>query len=87
MTTEELIQRAIKEFNEYRVPEIEAKLKKHQEGSFVIEFTGTFCQTCGFYDYFEDLRLLLENDFGVRTRIKHIEEITTGADVEFEFLF
>ncbi len=77
------IQLAIDEFNEYRVPEIEAELIKHKDESLVVRFTGSFCHTCGFYDYFEDFRLLLEHEFGIKTGIEHIEEITEGADVEF----
>jgi len=85
LPSKKLIQSAIKEFNEHRVPEVEARLIKYHDSSFIVKFTGTFCQSCGFYDYFEDFRLLLENDFGVRTSIQQIEEITAGADVEFVF--
>lgn len=74
---------AIEEFNKYRVPEIEARLISHSEASFEIEFTGTFCETCGFYDYFEDFVILLE-EFELMAEIAEIKEIDEGALVEFK---
>jgi len=80
---ENSILRAIEEFNKYRVPEVEATPILFQEESFRIKFTGSFCETCGFYDYFDDFRILLEDDYGLETEIKEIEEIHEGAIVEF----
>ena len=55
----------------------------YQGKSILVEFTGSFCETCGFYDYFDDFRILLEDDFGLKTDTKKIEEIHEGAVVEF----
>lgn len=78
----EKVAEAIAEFNKYRVPEIEAKLISLGEESFEIEFTGTFCDTCGFYDYFDDFKILLE-EFELMTEITEIREIDEGALVIF----
>lgn len=77
------IENSIQEFNEYRSPEATAELISKKNKSFKIKFTGTFCKTCGFYDYFDDLRILLEDE-GLKTKIGKIKEIDNGAIVEFE---
>lgn len=74
----------MKEFNKYRDPEITAKLVKFEGKSFKIEFTGTFCYTCGFYDYFDDFKYLLEDDFGLKTNTKEIIEMNERVLVNFE---
>lgn len=79
----EKIAKAIEEFNKYRVPEARAKLISIKEKAFKIKFTGSFCQTCGFYDYFDDYKIILE-DAGLKTKIVEIEEIENGAIVKFE---
>jgi superoxide reductase len=75
---------AIREFNKYRIPEIKADLACFEDKAFYIKFTGTFCETCGFYDYFDDFRILLEDDYGSETKITEIEEIHRGALVKFQ---
>jgi superoxide reductase len=77
------IAQAIREYNKYHSPEGETKLVSLQAQSFQIEFTGSFCYTCGYYDYFDDYRILLEEN-GLTTRIADIVEIDAGAIVTFE---
>ena len=74
------IEEIIKEFNKYRVPEIEAHLKLLKESFFEITFLGSFCETCGFYDCFEDFQIL-SKEFGLVTNITEIKEIMNGANV------
>ncbi|NIP40038.1 MAG: hypothetical protein GTN39_00810 [Candidatus Aenigmarchaeota archaeon] len=76
------IEKSVEEFNKYRSPEAKAKLISVGKESLEIEFTGSFCETCGFYDYFEDFRLILE-ERGLGTRTGKIKEIEKGAKVEF----
>lgn len=78
-----VIKKAVEEFNKYRSPEATAKLISVKEKSFGIEFTGTFCKTCGFYDYFDDFRLILEEK-GLKTKTGEVKEIDQGAVVEFD---
>jgi hypothetical protein len=79
---EQEIEKKIEEYNKYRTPEVVARLISLDSSSFNIEFKGHFCYTCGFYDYFDDFRFLLE-DINVKTKIKEIEEIDEGAIVTF----
>ena len=73
---------AIRDFNKYRSPEANAKLIKFDKKKIVVDFTGTFCRTCGFYDYFDDLKIFLEEK-GVKSKISMIEEKENGAKVIF----
>ena len=74
---------AIEEFNKYRDPLIVGKLLDFDGESFTIEFTGSFCRTCGFYDYFEDFQYELLDIIGLSTEIKEIEEMPEGARVVY----
>ena len=85
MSTKEKIVKAIDKFNKYRAPEAKARLISQGENSFQIEFTGSFCGTCGFYDYFDDYRILLQ-ETGIETKIREIAEIDEGAIVIFEMI-
>ncbi|NIO21344.1 MAG: hypothetical protein GTN76_11560 [Candidatus Aenigmarchaeota archaeon] len=76
------IEKAIEEFNKYRSPEATVKLISTGKRSFFTEFTGPFCKTCGFYDYFEDFRLILEEK-GLKTKTGKIKEKGEGAEVMF----
>ena len=79
---EEKLKETIREYNKYRTPEVTAKLVSIDDVSFRIEFSGHFCFTCGFYDYFDDLRFLLE-DINIITKITAVDEIDLGAVVTF----
>jgi hypothetical protein len=46
---------AIKEFNEFRSPEATAELISINNDKIIIKMSGTYCRSCGLYDYFEDL--------------------------------
>jgi hypothetical protein len=78
----EVIAKAVKDFNKYRYPEAKAKLISLSKKSLKIEFTGPFCTTCGFYDYFDDFRLILEEK-GLKTKTGEKEGMDQGAVVEF----
>jgi len=81
--TKEKIAKAIEEFNKYRAPEAKATLISLGKESFKIEFTGSFCLTCGFYDYFDDYRIFLQ-EVGLESEVAGIEEIDEGAVVKFD---
>jgi hypothetical protein len=78
------VKEAIRVFNKYRSPEANAKLIKFDNKKIVVDFTGTFCRTCGFYDYFDDLRIFLEEK-GIKSKVSKIEEKENGAIVSFSF--
>jgi len=77
------VDNAVKDFNRYRIPEVEAEILEINEEGFKVKFKGTFCETCGFYDYFDDLKYILEDMFGQKSEITSIEEIPGGAKVEY----
>jgi len=79
----EKIAKAIEEFNRYRSPEAKARLVSLNKKSFKIEFTGSFCRTCGFHDYFDDFKIFLE-ELELKVEIGKIKEIDEGAVVEFK---
>jgi len=77
------IHQTIDEYNRYYAPEVIAQLSNNDKHSYCILFTGSFCYTCGFYDYFDDFKYLLE-DHGIWTEINQITETDTGAYVSFQ---
>lgn len=52
---EESLLKAVEEYNRYRSPEAKASLVKIDDGEVIRDFAGSFCRTCGTYDYLEDL--------------------------------
>ncbi len=73
---------AIRKFNKYRSPEAKAKLLSLDDKEIVVDLSGTFCQTCGFYDYFDDLRIFLE-ERSIKAEILEIKEKIDGATISF----
>ncbi|MEM2911770.1 MAG: hypothetical protein QXM52_04410 [Candidatus Bathyarchaeia archaeon] len=65
---------AINEYNKYRSPEAKAKLIKIGEKGLVLDFEGTFCKTCGVYDYLEDFIYELQKFADVNMRIVSFKE-------------
>ena len=77
---------ALHEFNRIRVPEVEAKVVEHFDGGFKVFFSGSFCHTCGYYDYFEDLLYLLLDDYSVETEITEVSQVEEGDYVSFQLV-
>lgn len=76
------IEDAIREYNRYRSPEAKARIAFAKHERLKVEFNGSFCFACGYYDYFDDLKTLLEEK-GLRNDITNIDETDEGAVVEF----
>lgn len=74
---------ALHEFNRIRIREVEAEVVEHFDGGFKVFFSGSFCHTCGYYDYFEDLLYLLLDNFGVETKITNVSQEEEGDYVSF----
>jgi len=77
-----LLEHVVDEFNKHRHPEVTARLSILGKDFVDIDFLGTYCLTCGFYDYFEDFIEMLR-DVGVETEIEHVEEFIGGATVQY----
>ena len=86
MTRKEVIESAIQQYNKYRVNLVEAELRETEETSFDVFFDGSFCETCGYYDYYEDLQVLLEDEYGINSRIVEINHVEEGDLVRFELV-
>ena len=70
-----LILRAVEVYNRYRSPEATAKLLTLEEDGFTVEFEGSFCQSCGVQDYFEDFVYELKDlNNDVEVKIREIEQ-------------
>ena len=76
------VRKAVKEFNKYRSPEATAKLISVKGKSIKLEFSGVFCKTCGFYDYFDDFIIMLE-EYGIKASRLSVRESDNSAIVEF----
>jgi len=74
---------ALHEFNRIRTRVVEANVVEHFDGGFKVFFSGSFCHTCGYYDYFEDLLYLLLDDYGVETEITKVSQEEDGDYVSF----
>lgn len=79
----EKIEKGIEEFNRLRAPEANAKLIYFRNKILKVKFSGPFCLSCSVYDYFEDLRIFLEEQ-KIKSEIKSIEEVGDGFLVEFK---
>lgn len=77
------IHRSINEYNKYHAPEVTAQLKVNLNNTYCILFTGSFCKTCGFYDYFDDFKFLL-SDHGINSTITQVTETEIGSYVHFQ---
>ncbi len=77
---------ALHEFNRIRTREVEAKVVEHFDCGFKVFFSGSFCHTCGYYDYFEDLLYLLLDDFGIETEITDVSQEDEGDYVSFHLV-
>lgn len=74
----EAVLKAIDEYNKYRSPEAKARLIEIREEGLTIDFEGTFCQTCGVYDYLEDFIYELQSFVDVNIEILNFKKYEPG---------
>ncbi len=68
------INEILAEYNKYRSPEVTAKFLRFKDGKLVLEFEGTFCNTCGFHDYFEDFIYEMKRLNKIELKVNDIKE-------------
>ncbi len=51
---------AVRDYNRYRAPEAVARIVTRRGDTVYVEFDGTYCETCGLYDWIDDLKYVLE---------------------------
>ena len=56
MEDEEKLKRILEEFNRLHGSEANARIIRLEGNEAIIEFEGSFCATCGLYDYFDDIK-------------------------------
>jgi hypothetical protein len=69
-----VVLKAVDEYNRFRSPEAKAKLIKIRGKEIILDFEGSFCRTCGVYDYFEDFVYELKKIMDINLKIKNFEE-------------
>jgi hypothetical protein len=75
---EEAILKAVDKYNKYRSPEARARLIEIWEGGLTIDFEGSFCWTCGVYDYFEDFIYELQELVDLSIEVLSFREYEPG---------
>ncbi len=81
-----LVLRTVEVYNRYRSPEATAKLLKLKKNGFIVQFEGSFCQSCGVQDFFEDFIYELEGlNSVVEVRIGRVEQ-TGPQSFQVEFV-
>ncbi len=74
-----IARRALEDYNRIRAPEAVARLVRIEENFLYIEFTGSYCETCGLYDWIEDFKYVL-GDLGVKAEIVGVIEPEDPSD-------
>ncbi len=84
MSLKRAVLKAVETYNRYRSPEATAKLVKLGDNELIVDFEGTFCKTCGVYDYFEDFIYELKSLMDVQVEISSFEpKGTEGFRVKY----
>jgi len=71
--------RAIDRYNMYRGKEANARLVFVNKSKIIVEFTGSFCYSCGFYDWIDDLRYEFIDELNLNVKIASIDEVKLGV--------
>ena len=69
-----IVSKAKEIYNRYRSPEAAAEVVEVRGDEVIIKFKGTFCETCGLYDWIEDMSYILK-DLGVDAVVTKAEEV------------
>lgn len=75
----ERVEEALAQYNAFRAPEAVAELVELVGDVVTVRFSGSFCRTCGVYDYFEDLLGYLDGE------ILGFEAVPEGFLVRYRF--
>ncbi|AAR38864.1 NEQ009 [Nanoarchaeum equitans Kin4-M] len=67
------IEQVIEEFN--RLHKANCKLLEIKDDTIIVLFSGHICFTCGTYDYFEDLAVLLSEKLNKQYGVEKYEQL------------
>jgi hypothetical protein len=73
MEAKEAVRESIREYNRYRAPEAVARIVTRRGEVYYIKFDGTYCETCGLYDWIEDLKYIMESK-GLQAEVEGLKE-------------
>ncbi|AFZ70356.1 hypothetical protein Calag_0599 [Caldisphaera lagunensis DSM 15908] len=73
------IRKAIVKYNRYRSPEAVARVIKREGNLVYVKIEGTYCETCGLYDWIEDLKYVFE-EYGLISDIIDIKNDEPSFD-------
>lgn len=69
-----IVEEAVDFYNRTRGVEAQARVVEVREnGEVVVEFTGTFCHTCGIRDWVEDLAYIIKSMGGDAELVEYVE--------------
>ena len=71
--------KAIAMYNRYHSPEATARLIECKDDELLGEFEGSFCQTCGAYDYLEDFVYELKNFVDANVKMVDVEQTNVDS--------
>ena len=74
--------KSVDEYNKYFGKDAKAEIVSKDEKRIVVRFSGHFCKTCGYHDYFDDFIGFFEEE-GIELKAERIEEKADGAIVTF----
>ena len=67
------VRRAVRRYNRYRAPEAVARIVTRRGDVVYVKFDGSYCETCGLYDWIEDLKYVMEQE-GLSAEIVELKE-------------
>jgi len=76
--------RAAEIYNKYRAPEAIAEFHSIRNNRIIFILKGSFCLTCGVYDWIDDLRIELMDALNRDIEIENIENIDFS---EYKIIF
>jgi hypothetical protein len=74
-----VVRDAIKKYNRYRSPEAIVRLLYIKNNEMAVFIEGSYVNTCGLYDWLEDLKYVLE-EFNVNVQISKVLEPEDPAE-------
>ncbi len=75
------VEEAIKEFN--NLHKAECKLLEIKDDTIKVLFKGHICWTCGTYDYFEDLAVMISEKTGIKLGVEKYEQQEDGSYIVY----
>jgi len=73
--------KAVHEFNRYHSPEAKAEITGYDRETITLLMTGPFCDTCGAYDYLEDIA----HETKIEVKVAEHRQVEKGLEAVYRF--